>query len=246
MADLSSSGGWKKMPTRADFQRVLNSIFNQAESKGLKFVDVTAGDLHRKVGGYPGPNHRMPLCCSVMKQNMQEGDIILYQPPSGQGASLRIRYKLPRKARSKSSNYMSFSDERISERYREAAIVTPPSKKFEKIAREVLSDYFRTRLRKGRIPGVPKEFDMVSEDRKIVGDAKYLTMVRGKHLPPAKFSMIAEHVWLLEKCPASHKFLVFGNDSRVPREWLKRYGHLVNNVTFFFLDESTKKLERLN
>ncbi|RLI39941.1 HNH endonuclease [Candidatus Bathyarchaeota archaeon] len=86
------------MPTRADFQRVLNSIFNQAESKGLKFVDVTAGDLHRKVGGYPGPNHRMPLCCSVMKQNMQEGDIILYQPPSGQGASLRIRYKLPRKA----------------------------------------------------------------------------------------------------------------------------------------------------
>jgi len=49
------------MPTRADFQRVLNLIFNQAESKGLKFVDVTAGDLHRKVGGYPGPNHRMPL-----------------------------------------------------------------------------------------------------------------------------------------------------------------------------------------
>lgn len=234
------------MPTRADFQRVLDSIFKQAESKGLKFIDVTAGDLHRKVGGYPGSNHRMPVCCHVMKQNMQEGDIILYQPPSGQGASLRIRYKLPRKARSKSSNSMSFPNEKVIERHREDVIVMPPSNRFEKIAREVLSDYFRTRLRKGRIPGIPKEFDMVSEDRKIVGDAKYLTMVHGKHLPPAKFSMIAEHVWLLEKCPALHRFLVFGNDSRVPREWLKRYGHLVNNVTFFFLDELTKKLERLN
>ena len=33
-----------------------------------------------------------------------------------------------------------------------------------------------------------------------------------------------------------NKFLVFGNDRRVPEEWLKRYGKLVKDVNFFFYD----------
>jgi len=120
------------------------------------------------------------------------------------------------------------------------------SVKFEILARKILSKHFGTPLTKGKVPKVEKEFDMVSLDRNIVGDAKYLTMVKGERLPPAKFSIIAEHVWLLEKISATYKFLVFGNDRRVPQEWLEKYGNLVQNVVFFFLDERTCRLERLN
>jgi len=98
----------------------------------------------------------------------------------------------------------------------------------------------------GKISDVNKIFDMVSETGDIVGDAKYMTMVRGESLPPAKFSVIAEHVWLMEKTEANHRFIIFGNDSRVPIEWLKRYGNLNSTVTFYFYDCEKEKLEKLN
>ena len=108
---------------------------------------------------------------------------------------------------------------------------------FENLARSVMSVHFGVPLAPGQVPGVPKEFDMVSPDGCIVGDAKYFTLVRGEHIPPAKFSVIAEHVWLLEKTGAEVPFLVFGNDRRVPLMWLERYGHLASNVTFYFLSD---------
>jgi hypothetical protein len=42
----------------------------------------------------------MPLCCTVMKAAIDEdaGDKILKQPERGQGASLTVRYVLPRPA----------------------------------------------------------------------------------------------------------------------------------------------------
>ena len=63
-------------------------------------------------------------------------------------------------------------------------------------------------------------------------------MVRGQSLPPAKFSVIAEHIWLLENTKAEIKFLVFGNDKRVPTLWLKKYGELVSDIQFYFIDKS--------
>ncbi len=86
----------KTSPTNLEFKSTLNQIFMAAQDKGLPYVELRAGDLHRQVGGYPGSNHRMPVCCSVMKQNMKPGDELLKEPPSGMGASLTIRYKLPR------------------------------------------------------------------------------------------------------------------------------------------------------
>jgi hypothetical protein len=222
-----------------DFQRALEKSFNSAYQEGKSYVDIRASDLHREVGGYLGTSHRMPVCCSVMRKNMQEGDEVLYEPPSGQGASLTIRYYLPRKPASQSFLISSPELDKI-EYPKEQA-----NAEFENIARKVMSEHFGMQLTKGRVAGIPKEFDMVSADCKIVGDAKYLTMVHGVSKPPAKFSMIAEYVWLLEKSPATHKFLVFGHDRRVPQEWLKVYGHLVKDVAFYFLDENGK-LEKLN
>jgi hypothetical protein len=83
-------------PMQEDFQRELDDIFEGSTRDDKTRIDVEAGDLHRRVGGYPGPNHRMPVCCSVMRRNMGLGDVVIAEPPSGKGASLRIRYKLPR------------------------------------------------------------------------------------------------------------------------------------------------------
>lgn len=118
-------------------------------------------------------------------------------------------------------------------------------KEFESIARGVMSKYFGVELKERRIPGHPKTFDLVSEDGRIVGDAKFLTMVRGERIPPAKFMEISGHVWMLEKVDAERKFLVFGNDIRVPKEWLKRFGRFVEGVEFFFIDVKTKDVIKL-
>lgn len=82
-----------KTPTAQDFRDKLNAIFSSASSSS---VNVVAGDLHRAVGGYPSKNHRMPLCCREMREAMKAGDVIMYEPPSGEGSTFHIRYKLPR------------------------------------------------------------------------------------------------------------------------------------------------------
>jgi len=114
---------------------------------------------------------------------------------------------------------------------------------FEDFARFHMSAFFGKELRPRKKGRWPKLFDMVSEDYQIVGDAKYMTMVRGKRLPPAKFSVIAEHVWMLENIDATTRFLIFGNDKRVPGEWIKRYGKFVRTVKFFFLTKDGKITE---
>ena len=50
-------------------------------------------------------------------------------------------------------------------------------------------------------------------------------------------TFITEHVWLLEHTKAKRKFLVFGNDRRVPELWLNDYGNLLKDVEFYFIDE---------
>jgi 5-methylcytosine-specific restriction protein A len=49
------------------------------------------------IGGYPGAGkHRMPVCCEAMRSEKRAGDEIVFEPPKGKGASLTIRYRLPR------------------------------------------------------------------------------------------------------------------------------------------------------
>lgn len=118
-----------------------------------------------------------------------------------------------------------------------------PATRFETLARRVMSVHHGALLGPATVPGVPKQFDFVSGDQTIVGDAKYFTLVNGSGTPPAKLSNISEDVWLLEKTGAPHQFLVFGNDRAVPAMWLKKYGDLVSTVSFYFLaDDGTLEL----
>jgi len=105
--------------------------------------------------------------------------------------------------------------------------------------------FFQVRLVKKNPRGFPKTFDLVSDDEQIVGDAKFLTLVKGKKTPPAKLMEISGHVWLLEEVNARRRFLVFGNQREVPSLWLEKYGELAGQVEFYFLDEGGS-IERLN
>jgi 5-methylcytosine-specific restriction protein A len=83
--------------TKADqFRDRLGARLRAAEREGVPHLDVNAGDLHREVGGYPGAGHQMPNCCRIMYEAQRAGDQVLSKPPSGKGASLTIRYRLPR------------------------------------------------------------------------------------------------------------------------------------------------------
>ncbi len=83
--------------TADDFRHERVAMFEAAADAGRGAIVVRADDLHRGVGGYPGDDHRMPLCCNVMHAEMVVGvDEVLSAPPSGQGASVAIKYVLPR------------------------------------------------------------------------------------------------------------------------------------------------------
>ena len=139
-----------------------------------------------------------------------------------------------------SANVVAHEDQKIRDTNQSAM-----ARAFETAARKAMSDYFGTELDPGSVRDVPKIFDFKSADSSVLGDAKFYTLVGGVGSPPAKNSTIAEHVWLLEKTGAATKFLVFGNDRRVPEKWLQRYGALVEDVSFFFL-ATDGKLDRLN
>ncbi len=85
------------MVNAEDFRTRLERAFEAAAAAGAVAIEIEAGRLHREVGGYPGPDHRMPVCCNVMYGLKEEGDEVLYAPKKGKGASVRIRYVLPRK-----------------------------------------------------------------------------------------------------------------------------------------------------
>ena len=84
--------------TADDFRDELYRIMYEAVRQGCKYVDVNGGEVHSGLGGYLGRDHRVPVCCTVMKAAMATdyGDMVLQEPPSGQGASLTIRHVLPR------------------------------------------------------------------------------------------------------------------------------------------------------
>ena len=116
---------------------------------------------------------------------------------------------------------------------------------FETTAARIMGDELNANLAPAHVSGVPKLFDLVSSDKTVVGDAKFFTLVNGTSPPPAKRSIIAEHVWLLAKTDATVKFLVFGNDRCVPEKWLQKYGSLVGDVRFYFIDHTAGSVERL-
>lgn len=79
--------------TAQQFRTELSRLLKAASARGFSAVELTAGALHRRVGGYPGQGHRMPVCCDVMRADMGPDDVIVEEPPQGKGASLKVRFQ---------------------------------------------------------------------------------------------------------------------------------------------------------
>src|SRR3954454_11490232 len=86
-------------PSSGDFRQEVAAQIDRAVKRGAGHVEINAGELHRTLGGYPGPGHRMPLCCQAMQEECLPRDEVIFSPEKGQGASLTIRYKIPRSAK---------------------------------------------------------------------------------------------------------------------------------------------------
>ncbi len=71
----------------------IEQLMARACQQGCRHVDIRAGDVHKAL--WPRAN-RTPVVCSAMYAMMLTGDLILRRPPSGFGANLKIRYRLPR------------------------------------------------------------------------------------------------------------------------------------------------------
>lgn len=74
---------------REIFEQYIDRRINDMTST---FIELTSGDVHRDIGGYPGRNHRMVICCDVMYKRMAGNDEVISAPPSGKGATVTIRY----------------------------------------------------------------------------------------------------------------------------------------------------------
>jgi hypothetical protein len=85
-----------KPPRADDFRTALLDALAEAERRGFRAVEINAGDLHTQLGGYPSLDHRMATCSNVMRAAMKGGDQVVSSPDKGRGASLTIRYQLPR------------------------------------------------------------------------------------------------------------------------------------------------------
>lgn len=113
---------------------------------------------------------------------------------------------------------------------------------FENYARRYFSDLWETELTERSVDvggAVPWKFDLVSNDRRLVGDAKYLKNIA---VPAAKWQGIAECIWLLQKIQAERVFMVFGRDPEVAERYLRRVGALTAPVEFYFLDGDGHRL----
>lgn len=84
------------MLTKDDFRNELRKRLRNAELRGARELKINSGELHRQLGGYPGPAHKLPSCCDAMHEEMRAGDELIEGPPKGRGASLTIKYALPR------------------------------------------------------------------------------------------------------------------------------------------------------
>lgn len=109
---------------------------------------------------------------------------------------------------------------------------------FEEHARRYFSDLWGVELRERSVDvggAVPWKLDLVSDDRRIVGEAKWLKNIP---VPAAKWQAIAEAIWLLQKIEADRVFMVFGQDPEVAERFLKRVRPITAPVEFYFLDGS--------
>ncbi len=78
------------------FRQELLAQIGRASKSGAANVLINAPSLYKSLGGYPGSDHGMPLCCDAMEQEIKAGDLLLVDRANQAG--MTVRYLLPRGA----------------------------------------------------------------------------------------------------------------------------------------------------
>jgi hypothetical protein len=251
--------------TRQDFERELEALFRDSEKREEDCVEITASDLHRRVGGYPGADHRMPICCSAMRAAMVSTDVIVEAPPKGVGASLKIRYDLPRPdvqeehqtaAPSKwieatlAANFQrigSLSNTQVGIDFETAAVEAL------KAAGVELQINFSVPVGVGALRKAHR-FDLGSNNPPTLVECKCHRWTTGGNAPSAKLTVWNEAMYYFAVAPIGFRKIFFvlrdysaARAQTLAEHYLSRYLHMVpDGVEFWEYDEVTKSIAILN
>jgi hypothetical protein len=184
-----------------DFTGELQRVLAEAKQKGLPNIRVNAGELHRRAGGYPGPHHRMPMCCSAMKRAMKDDDRIVEQPPSGVGASLTIEYRL------NNNQQEIFSSNSLSNSLAGSKFENTAFEYFKAHENIVLDKNFEISL--GLKLKKTHQFDLGDRYHKILVECKAHTWTESGNTPSAKISVWNEAMFYFELVPKDYKKIFF-------------------------------------
>lgn len=78
-----------KMTTKA-IKEYIEEQKEISKRAGKTELVLRSGDLHNDLG----LKQRHPQVCNAMRQCMNDEDVVLYQPPKGNGTTLQILYRL--------------------------------------------------------------------------------------------------------------------------------------------------------
>ena len=76
--------------TTNDIREYITKCKVKAKAEGRTTLTLLARDIHRELG----LKQRYPMVCNAMRDCMQTGDEILFQPPKGNSSTLEIQYRL--------------------------------------------------------------------------------------------------------------------------------------------------------
>ncbi len=116
-------------------------------------------------------------------------------------------------------------------------------KKFEDMARNAIEKEVGSTLPGGEIgiTGKTKRFDLLNVDERIVGDIKHYSMTAGGNIPSAKFSILNEYAWLMQRLEQHQKqkwrkIFVIGDDPVVVKKYISTYDAWLDDIEIYFCD----------
>ena len=118
---------------------------------------------------------------------------------------------------------------------------------FENVARKALENELGCILNGGKINinGKVKDFDLLNIDENIVGDVKHYKMTSGGNNPSAKFSVLNEYSWLMQKLELYQKqkwrkIFVIGEDLNVVKKYISTFDAWLDDIEIYFCNADGK------
>jgi len=118
---------------------------------------------------------------------------------------------------------------------------------FENVARKAIENELETILNGGKINinGKVKDFDLLNIDENIVGDIKHYKMTSGGNNPSAKFSVLNEYSWLMQKLEQYQKqkwrkIFVVGEDQVMIKKYISTFDAWLDDIEIYFCDAKGK------